>query len=113
MTTSSAERLPSGTDRAASQAIPCLLRPPLHRRAARPDNGARCRLTALLHAPKDPSACPTGERPTPHLLPGRGSEHGSWLVYAQAQCTSRTSSAAVQRNPLTPRTARDQSLAMH
>lgn len=113
MTTSLAEPLPLGADRAAARPIPCLVRPLRQRREDRPDNSPRCRLAALLQALQIPSPGPTGERPTPHVLPNRGAEHGSWLVYAQAQSDSGISHGAVQRNPRPPRTARARSLVAH
>lgn len=113
MTTSLAEPLPTGADRAAARPLPCLLRSLPWRREAQPDNGPRCRLAALLQALLIPSPGPTGERPTPHVLPNRGAEHGSWLVYAQAPWGSSTSHGAVQRNPRTPRTAGARSLVAH
>ena len=113
MTTSLAEPLPLGTYRVAARSIPCVLRPPPQRREDRPDNSPRSRLAALFQSLHIPSPGPTGERATPHVLPNRGAEHGSWMVHAHGQCDSSTSGGAVQRNPLTLRTARARSLATH
>lgn len=113
MTISSAELLPVGTGRAASQSLPSLLRPWLLRRAAVLHSGPRRRFAALFQARMEQSPGPTGERPIPHVLPGHRAAHENWLVYTQARCLFRTPRGAVQRNPLDPRTARDRSLVTH
>ena len=110
MTISSAEPLPVGTGRVASQSLPSLLRPRLLRRAAVLHSG---RFAALFQARMEPSPGPTGERPIPHVLPGHRAAHENWLVYTQARCLFRTPRSAVQRNPLAPGTARDQPLVTH